>query len=598
MSVKTDNEHYARVEKYAKEIQNLYFEIADYCAKLATNHSFESGIFTFKDYPVLNRAVDKLISDLRKSMHAIIQSGISKEWDKANENNDEFIERLLKKTSIPAQKYQTRNLKALEAFQNRKINGLKLSDRVWNYSAQYKTELEQALDVGIADGRSAAQLSRDIREYLREPEKLFRRIRDKNGNLKPSKNALRYNPGNGVYRSSYKNAMRLTRTEINSSYREADYLRWQQMDFVVGIEIRRSNREYACDVCESLKGKYPKDFKFTGWHPHCRCHAIPILSTEKELLDSIENDTIVKSKNEVKDVPDSFKDWVSENENRINGAKSKPWWMNDNNEFINVVEKKIPELSLSEIKKHVNNNSMTENIFKIDGEWNVDRRVLHNKIINEYMSGEKVSSDKVYMLGGATANGKSTLTNSGSLPHPKGVLVIDADKIKSAIPEYDKMLKSGNDDLVKAAANFVHEESSYIGKIIQEKAFKGNWGSVIDGINDGAFEKVNNRANAIRQATGKPIRADYVSLDSSLSLKLAQARYEKTGRFVPLNYVEKVNREVSILIPEVIKNKTFDELYLWDTNINGKPRLILKQINGKLTMYDKALYERFLNKTK
>ena len=76
---------------------------------------------------------------------------------------------------------------ALEAFQERKIKGLNLSDRVWNYTNQFKGEIEQALDVGIADGRSAAQLSRDIREYLREPEKLFRRVRDKNGVLKASK---------------------------------------------------------------------------------------------------------------------------------------------------------------------------------------------------------------------------------------------------------------------------------------------------------------------------------------------------------------------------------------------------------------------------
>ena len=212
---------------------------------------------------------------------------------------------------------------------------MNLSDRVWNYTNQFKGEIEQALDVGIADGRSAAQLSRDIREYLREPEKLFRRVRDKNGVLKASKNALRYNPGGGVYRSSYKNAMRLTRTEINMAYRTADHLRWQEMDFVVGIEIRRSNHYYACDVCESLKGKYPKDFKFIGWHPHCRCHAIPIMATEKELLDSIDNDSPIQSKNEVRDMPNNFTKWVNDNQARIDGSRSKPLWMIENGNLIN-----------------------------------------------------------------------------------------------------------------------------------------------------------------------------------------------------------------------------------------------------------------------
>ncbi len=317
MSVKTEKEHYKRTEQFVKEIQNLYFEVAEYCANISKNYSLVEGIFTFKDHPVLNRKVDRIIDNMRKSMYATIVSGIRKEWDKANENNDELVKRLLKKTNIPLKKYQTRNLDALEAFQERKIKGLKLSDRVWNYTNQFKGEIEQALDIGIADGRSAAQLSRDIREYLREPEKLFRRVRDKNGVLKASKNALRYNPGGGVYRSSYKNAMRLTRTEINMAYRTADHLRWQQMDFVVGIEIRRSNHYYACDVCESLKGKYPKDFKFIGWHPHCRCHAIPIMATEKELLDSIDNDSPIQSKNEVRDMPNNFTKWVNENSNKI-----------------------------------------------------------------------------------------------------------------------------------------------------------------------------------------------------------------------------------------------------------------------------------------
>ena len=347
MSVKTEKEHYKRTEQFVKEIQNLYFEVAEYCANISKNYSLEEGIFTFKDHPVLNRKVDRIIDNMRKSMYATIVSGISKEWDKANENNDELVKRLLKKTNIPLKKYQTRNLDALEAFQERKIKGLKLSDRVWNYTNQFKGEIEQALDVGIADGRSAAQLSRDIREYLREPEKLFRRVRDKNGVLKASKNALRYNPGGGVYRSSYKNALRLTRTEINMAYRTADHLRWQQLDFVVGIEIRRSNHYYACDVCESLKGKYPKDFKFIGWHPNCRCHAIPILATEEELLDSIENGTPINSKNEVKGSPEQFEKWMKENEDRVVRAKTLPFFIQNNLQFVDsntIKERSILEL--------------------------------------------------------------------------------------------------------------------------------------------------------------------------------------------------------------------------------------------------------------
>lgn len=334
MNVQKDKEHFARTEKFVKEIQNLYFGIADYCAMLVAGNDFKAETFKFKDYPVINRQVDTLIKKMRESMQVTIQSGISSEWNWANENNDELVQRFFKDINLAPKKYMSRNLKALEAFQNRKTGGLNLSQRIWNYSNQYKVELEHALDVGIAEGRSAAELSRDIRKYLREPDKLFRKVRDKEGFLQLSKSALKYKPGAGVYRSSYKNAMRLTRTEINTAYREADYLRWQQLDFVVGVEVRRSNRKYDCDVCESLKGKYPKDFKFTQFHPQCRCFAIPILATEKELMDSIKTGEPIKSKNEVKGAPKNFNKWVEENKERIDRAKSKPYWMKDNMEFL------------------------------------------------------------------------------------------------------------------------------------------------------------------------------------------------------------------------------------------------------------------------
>ena len=120
--------------------------------------------------------------------------------------------------------------------------------------------------------------------YLKQPDKLFRRVRDEHGQLKLSKNAKAYHPGQGVYRSSYKNARRLASTEANIAYHKADEQRWSELDFVVGYEIvvsEHSKRKH--DICDDLAGRYPKTFQFSGWHPHCRCHAEPILMTEQEI---------------------------------------------------------------------------------------------------------------------------------------------------------------------------------------------------------------------------------------------------------------------------------------------------------------------------
>ena len=132
--------------------------------------------------------------------------------------------------------------------------------------------------------------------------------------------------------------------------------------------------------------------------------------------------------------------------------------------------------------------------------------------------------------------------------------------------------------------------------MIRDKALKEEWATIIDGVNNGTAEKIHGNAQLIRKLSGKKIRADYVSLDTDLSMKLAEMRAKKTGREVPLEVIRDKNIAISKEFPKIIKNKSFDELYLWDTNINGQPRLILRQLDGELEIIDKDLYQKFLQK--
>jgi hypothetical protein len=187
--------------------------------------------------------------------------------------------------------------------------------------------------------------------------------------LQLSKAAKDYHPGQGVYRSSYKNAMRLARTEVNIAYRTANYERWQQINSVVGIEIHLSNNHTLngqpfSDICDELQGKYPKDFKWTGWHPQCRCYVTSILKTIEELKADNERimngeETNTASVNEVKDVPDKFKEWVKNNESRIKRAEERgtlPYFLKDNKQII-------------EIKRLVSDN---KNDSFFSSKWNVE----------------------------------------------------------------------------------------------------------------------------------------------------------------------------------------------------------------------------------
>jgi len=306
-------------------------------------------LFSFDDFPKIHKQVENLLSRLKSSIETVVLNGIEASWTLANNKNNELSRRVFgdnvgRLTPEQEHRYFSTNDDARRAFEQRRVSGLNLSDRVWRYTDQFKSEIEMGIDIGIRNGRSAEELSRDLRDYLRYPDKLFRRVRDEHGQLVLSHRAKEFHPGQGVYRSSYKNARRLAATETNIAYRTSDHLRWQQMDFVVGIEIKLSNNHTLNgvkfnDICDTLAGKYPKDFKFTGWHPHCRCHAVSILKTDDEIAEDTRRILAGepldgRSVNRVDDVPAAFKSWVQDNAARVVKSSSLPYFLSDNPSYV------------------------------------------------------------------------------------------------------------------------------------------------------------------------------------------------------------------------------------------------------------------------
>ena len=341
-----DAAHYRQTEQYTQAVDALFDRATNEIARAAAKGQYDPDKpFSFDDYPSVKAVMQSVTKQLASRITTVIESGSKKQWLFACSKNDGFIASILETSKLSKarlKKMQDQNLDALKTFQGRKVEGMNLSQRVWKYVGQYREQLEAAIDAGLGEGRSAAQLSRDVRQNLRDPNRLFRRVRDKRGNLVLSKAARAFHPGRGVYRSSAKNAARLTRSEINMAYRESDYLRWQSLDFVVGFEVKRSNHEplCKCDICEKLKGRYPKHFKFKGWHPQCMCYAVPILMDE-ETFDENELGDLkaalrgtqykrLEAKNVVVDVPDGFKEWVKEHEEAQANWSSTPYFIKDN----------------------------------------------------------------------------------------------------------------------------------------------------------------------------------------------------------------------------------------------------------------------------
>jgi hypothetical protein len=331
----------------------------------------------------IESAVDRELLNLESMLYANISAFQKDGWERAERKNDDFISLFIKGMSISSATKDgmfTHSLSAFEALKNDiDSNGLKLSDRVWNITQQTKSQLEFYLDSGVVAGRNSNGISSDIRQILQNPQKRFRRIRNEKGELVLSQPMKDYHPGQGVYRSAYKNALRTSATTTNTAYRSADYERWSKQDFILGIEIQRSaNNRGPCKICDAMVGKYPKTFKFTGFHPFCICFATPITMEPENFADFLLNDTVPKEQ-VITDIPQGAKDFVSENKDGLQSA----FWYKDN--FTNdgglqreIVSQPITNevIKVSKPKRIKTDAEITD----IKQKWN--ERKLYNKITN------------------------------------------------------------------------------------------------------------------------------------------------------------------------------------------------------------------------
>lgn len=385
-----------RTEAYAERVRTLFAATVNQI--LALNKTLpklgEGEMFSFDG---LNAKKQNEVERMLRQLHSVatmaIQQGVKVEWEEANREADTLVQSVFGKEALSSPEFTAwtkRNGAAMSAFISRSEAGLNLSGRVWKTVQQLRDEMEVAITVSIGDGESARGMSKKVRQYLNDPDLMFRRFRykkgekdilDENGNVigkkpiygKKWKKRIKksdgtygwidydrdsYKTGAGVYKSSAKNAMRVARTETNIAYRRADNARWQQMDFVLGQKVQLSRSHPQTDICDTLAGEYPKDFIFDGWHPQCFCFVTPITIPPEEteyLTDMMlrgedwrsELKRLAKGR-EIKDYPQNFKDWVTKNKDKINAARDRgnePYFIRNNGAAIDNI--------LNPDKKHI-----------------------------------------------------------------------------------------------------------------------------------------------------------------------------------------------------------------------------------------------------
>jgi len=332
-----DRQHLEAVKAYQEQVSAAYYAVIDRIFAAAVGLQLRAEVFRITDYPSLEALLDRELALFAEQLGGIVVNGIKGQWELSQTKFGAMVSHRYGAVAEPLQAVVFNpHARALEQFKKRKIEGLNLSDRIWNYTKQFRAEIEQTLFTGIEEGTSARKMAADMKQYLKDPDKLFRRVRDAKGKLQLSKAAREYKPEPGKYRSSYKNALRVTRTEINGAYRKADVTRWQNSPFVIGYRTRLSNRHPKHDICDVMAGQtFPTSFVWGGWHAQCLCSLIPILAEKEEFRayqDAVlaGTDADFKFKDAVTDMPEGFNTYVKENMQTFQRWKSLPMFLKDN----------------------------------------------------------------------------------------------------------------------------------------------------------------------------------------------------------------------------------------------------------------------------
>lgn len=321
-----------RLAHYVSLVQMLYEKYNLEAAKIALSTGYEGdGEFRFDDDTVSRRLIRDVQQRFVDDMQSIIYSGITKEWRESERIQDLIVDKVLSfydvtnKRGEKYREYYQTDSGAYRAFNDRRSRGLNLSRNLWSQAEDYKVALEETISLGIQRGTSAVTLSKKISQYLQDFDKIRDDYTEKFGKASLVKNC--------EYRS-----IRLARSEINMAYRTAEQERWKRMDFILGYEIKLSKAHKHEDICDCLAGQYPKDFKWTGWHPNDMCHAVPIIMSDEEFwgFDEDGNDVETSSRY-VDDVPLGMKQWVISHKAYIKDATNNgtlPYFYGQNTDML------------------------------------------------------------------------------------------------------------------------------------------------------------------------------------------------------------------------------------------------------------------------
>jgi cell filamentation protein len=216
----------------------------------------------------------------------------------------------------------------------------------------------------------------------------------------------------------------------------------------------------------------------------------------------------------------------------------------------------------------------TKDVFFKGGEYTASRLQVH----------------AIY-LGGGSASGKTSISQmliQSFKDSNESVLLIDSDKIKTMLPEYETLVKRDPENMARQ----LHDESSDIASRLYQEGLDRSVNLILDG----TMKNAEKYGRFIQEARASGYSVSTVIADVTLeeAFRRADIRFEIEQRLVPREVIQESHRNVPLTFKRL--EDQLDSFYLYDTT-NLHPQQFYVKDNGQILVKNEERLAQFYAKS-
>lgn len=281
IAILSNSKHLKNVKKTEKKLRRNYQKASNTAGAVISSSNMDIAQLKYLEER-LNLGIFKISTSTTKitssGIDRAIRDGIFSSKEQINVFKSMLPSELIATDMIPYAFRQAYMEAALEMLKT--ADGLELSYKVWNMHNIKLRQMRMYLANSMMEGKSASEVYAKVKSFLKLPKTDMR--------TKAWREFFRQNPpGKGVYKSAWKNTLRLLRTETNRAFKLAQKKYASGKNWLKGIKYELSATHPEFDICDEYasadsygmgSGIYPPEAIPSNSHPHCLCYYIYVLN--------------------------------------------------------------------------------------------------------------------------------------------------------------------------------------------------------------------------------------------------------------------------------------------------------------------------------